>query len=314
LLGPVISCLEQVSNRDSAVSSSEAQGMIKALRKPTFLVSLAVAETLFNVTVGLSRKLQGDDINLASAMRSVDDITSHLKAMGESDADFTEIMVRAEELAGKFKTLVPLEEPRKAGRQKLRDNVAGDEDVVTYFRRVVFLPFVDYIIGELDNRFKSRPAAFGLQLLLPGHAESIHIALPKIMEAAEPYAKDIGVSQQDIKGDVRTWLGYIGRNLEECSGLKFEEVVALATQLLLPSISTLLRLFATLSTVSTASAERSFSTLRRLKTSTFHYGRGPTFYLILPSSIYIDWFTSPRTKSWIGSATAETGVWLFRDN
>lgn len=91
--------------------------MMRALKKSIFLISLAIAETLLNVTVGLSQKFQEEGkhahvVNLFLAMRSVDNVTSHLKAMRESDTDFEAIMVRAEELTGKVKSHVPLEAPR----------------------------------------------------------------------------------------------------------------------------------------------------------------------------------------------------------
>ena len=83
------------------------------------------------------------------------------------DVEFAKIFKDASELTSLFGQDHP-EVPRLAMRQTHRNNISVQTPEV-YWRRAVFVPFVDNLIAELDSRFSamSNAAVQGFQLLLP---------------------------------------------------------------------------------------------------------------------------------------------------
>lgn len=68
---------------------------------------------------------------------------------------------------------IKLKIPRRCAKQTQRDNVKGKK-ATTYFRRAIFIPFVDSLILQLHDRFKgmSERALQGL-ILIPSNLNNI---------------------------------------------------------------------------------------------------------------------------------------------
>lgn len=149
---------------------------------------------------------------------------------------------------------------RICARQTRRPNVeaSGPEE---YFRRVIFIPFVDHFLDQLESRFNERlSGVIPVEGLIP--AKLHKYSVEEIVSAGMVYELDHQVSKQQLFAEVVLW-----KNRWE--GQK--DLVATAIEALpfcnnfYPSIKKLLTIFATLP-VTTATAERSFSCLKRLKT------------------------------------------------
>ena len=82
------------------------------------------------------------------------------------------------------------------------------------------------------------------------------------MSAAKSYSADLGLPESVVKAQVTSWLSDI-----RCEGQDWDLKTSIkkAEAKCLPAVATLLRIFGTLP-VTIATAERSFSHLRRLKT------------------------------------------------
>ncbi|KAL0858646.1 hypothetical protein ABMA27_012474 [Loxostege sticticalis] len=132
--------------------------------------------------------------------------------------------------------------PRMTGRQTQRSNIPA-ETAEIYYRRNVFYPFIDHVTTEINARFKPHESTIeGIQMLLP-----------------EKTSNDSRI-KENLTKIAQTFLG--GENegfLSEC------EIWHNHWKSFFPSIKKLLIILATLP-VSTATPERSFSTLKRLKT------------------------------------------------
>lgn len=82
----------------------------------------------------------------------------------DAESEYTNIFETTEKMAEVAGTTMAI--PRRCGRQNRRNNVAGDTPEV-YFRRVLFAPFLDDLLQQLESRFDamSVKALIGLKLL-----------------------------------------------------------------------------------------------------------------------------------------------------
>lgn len=90
-------------------------------------------------------------------------------------------------------------------------------------------------------------------------------SLPRIMEAAKLLETDLNCSLLEVESQVKTWISLIQSLPEERRPNDIAAAILLGKENFLPAVTTLLRLFGTIP-VSNATAERSFSALKRLKT------------------------------------------------
>jgi hypothetical protein len=90
-------------------------------------------------------------------------------------------------------------------------------------------------------------------------------SLPRIMEAAKLLEFDLNCSLLEVESQVKTWMSLIQTLPEERRPNDIAAAIFLGKDNFLPAVTTLLRLFGTIP-VSNATAERSFSALKRLKT------------------------------------------------
>jgi hypothetical protein len=90
-------------------------------------------------------------------------------------------------------------------------------------------------------------------------------SLPRIMEAAKLLEFDLNCSLLEVESQVKTWMSLIQSLPEERRPNDIAAAILLGKDNFLPAVTTLLRLFGTIP-VSNATAERSFSALKRLKT------------------------------------------------
>jgi len=126
----------------------------------------------------------------------------------------------------------------------------------------VFLPFLDFILQESDARFNQRLSdIIPLQGLIPSNFSMYDDET--ILKAASIYAQDLSTDDKSIlKAELRIW-----RHQWKNNQIKTDSAIdtLLHCTTVLPNIKILLQLFATLPVIS-ATPERTFSTLKRLKT------------------------------------------------
>ena len=236
-----------------------AAALLGATTKPAFIVTLAVADKLMSYLVSASRQLQAADLNIAQALATVNAARFKLGQIREEAAPFfrtifEEAQARADEWG------VEITMPRRVGRQTTRDNIEADTAEI-YYRRSTFVPFLDFLLKELETRFGEPPIVYQLQELLP--AFMTVEAEDKVMEAAAVYLSDLDAPIQVVRCQVDIWVSLMRR--EDSSESSLANCVQLAQSRGLNHVVMLLKLFGTIP-VTTASAERSFSALKRLKT------------------------------------------------
>ncbi len=250
---PIIAVLLE----DESSLDAMAGILLIAIREPRFLIGLVVAESILAHTVEPSRALQSPTVNLISAYATIGEVVTYLKkAREEALTSFHDVFKKAEELLqeiGSSHETIPV--PRVCGRQTQRANVPF-QTAEEYYRRAVYVPFLDQVVTELQSRFgdDTIPVGFNIRHLLSGADGDI----AALVEAAKVYEVDIEALSL-VKAEAERWFS---------SAAKFDSIgdaLAHAQTRMYPNLAKLLQVLITLP-VSNAEAECSFSVLKRLKT------------------------------------------------
>lgn len=249
--------LVEIAGKTWSISST-ASALFAAIQNSDFMMSLAVCEKLLSLTLPLSVFLQEKSLDFVSAINRTKEIIHSLRRIRETADDFfREIFRSTSQLADDlFDT--ELRAPRITLRQKNRANpqISSSEE---YFRVTIFIPCIDALVQNLTERFlENEDILPSFQLLLPGFAD---VSKADKLDKLASYFED-KMSSSVVKAEYRLWCAKISsidpstevlKLLEDCDGAYFR-----AIKLLLTILATL--------PVTTASVERSFSTMKRIKT------------------------------------------------
>ena len=210
--------------------------------------------------------MQKNSISLLEAVNITHDIANELKYLREKVKDeFHQLYISAQETA-KTQNFI-LKTSRLTSRQTNRCNIAAETDE-EYFRVGIFIPFLDNFIVTLEARFIAQISIIGgFQCLIPAdpNIKRTSQRIKGIQVLGKFYENDLRKSSEELVPELILWYRKLSRlnaaerltdalsSIKECSFDAFLNIFTLMTILLsLP--------------VTTCTSERSFSTLRRLKT------------------------------------------------
>ena len=255
----IVHVLKDMSNSRDCKTSALAASLLRSVLMRQFLIGLFVADRLLSYVAPLSRKLQTVDLNIGQAMKLVYITVAKLQEIRTSSHEvFKDIYEKTVKTASPWGTT--FEKPRVVDRQTMRENVecANVED---YFRRSAFIPFTDFLIAELNDRFSNPSKAYQLQELIPGFMTPN--AECNVLDAVKDYVTDLPYPLEVVRCEVEMWTSAIRRSGQVYTSLSSS--INEARSMGLECIVTLLRVFGTIP-VTTATAERSFSRQKLLKT------------------------------------------------
>ncbi|XP_063219757.1 52 kDa repressor of the inhibitor of the protein kinase-like isoform X1 [Bacillus rossius redtenbacheri] len=257
----VIEALEHITDENKE-GSAKAQILHKCVCDFSFIISLKVSEKMLSLTYSLSQCLQSKSIDLATALSQVELVGLKLADMrSNSDEEFENIFKDSLELADVLGVVPAI--PRCVGRQKHRENYSANSPK-EYFRRMSFIPYIEEMSSSLSERFLShKNIIVGLQCIIPVNV--VKSSFSDVETAFNFYADDLtNTNKVMFKGEWDLWKMKWKNSKDE---LPKDAITALkkCEEMLFPNLHILLEILASLP-VTTASVERSFSTLKRLKT------------------------------------------------
>lgn len=233
-------------------------GLLRAaIQESRCLVGLVVTESVLAYTVHTSRNLQAKSMDLVSAyshIRKVIDMLQNLRT--EAEKTFSNLLCKVNNLLIEVgSSSQEVTTPRLCGRQSQRGNHPATS-AEEYYRRSVYLPFLDQVISELKQRFgdDTIPTALSLSTLMRGTETDTCV----VLKAAELYSADIE-SRVILEAELQRWVWYAP------SFDTLKETKIYAEREIYPNVAKLLCILMALP-VTNAEAERSFSALKRLKT------------------------------------------------
>jgi len=262
---PTYSALEsmQESGFDSE-TCKKAFAFQQTLKSSPFIVSLVIIENIFSVVSPVTAYLQGVTVDLSSAMDRIGDVSDQLKERRVNAAStFEELFAKAEKLAAEIGE--EIKKNRIAKRQTQRANY-DSQLPVDYFRQSIYIPFLDHYISQLDLRFLKHKATLSkVQNVIPHYIRSLsEHDINETVECILEQWSDVTSSCDSVIGnELRLWQRR-WTNVPK-PPRSFLDALNACDALMFPNVYMFLKVGVTLP-VTTASNERSFSTLGRIKT------------------------------------------------
>ena len=266
LFEPLVLCLSQISLHDGSIkwdakSTTEANGLLKAIQSSQFLVAFYTCRYFFGFTKNIAKLLQGTSKDVLAAYKDLS-TTKACIAAARADGEerfknIFELANNASELSGGERIVVP----RVCAAQRHRCNhpASSPEE---FWRRSVYIPFADHLVAEFSSRFNqlSTTAVSGM-CLLPVNAVN-GISESKAKDLKSMFSCDLPDSDsffQEVERWVTRW------KVVESLPQSLVDAYNATNCSLYPNISHILHLLL-VAPVTSASAERANSALGFIKT------------------------------------------------
>ncbi|CAH1153707.1 unnamed protein product [Phaedon cochleariae] len=271
-LPEIIEALTSISEWNDAVSSSKSKTLLAAICNCEFILTLYTLSMVLSVTLPASRALQGVNQDVVTATRCIEEhIIGVLKDKRKNcDVGFKNIFEDCKTIMEKLDIDIKL--PRITKRQANRSNIPSSSPE-EYFRLTLYIPLLENVLEDLRARFldkKNKTVCLIIQLMPCYVVDIAEDVINEIIQVIKEYYsefRELDTNSITLRGEIELWKSKWIKCKTE--GLEVPKRALLALEechsLLFPNIRQILIIVATLP-VSVASAERSFSTLRRLKT------------------------------------------------
>ncbi|XP_040075022.2 52 kDa repressor of the inhibitor of the protein kinase-like [Ixodes scapularis] len=245
-LGCVSTALDAIASWREMQSAAKAKALRVSLGDGEFLMAIVCLSDLLAHTLPLSRLYQKECVDVHTARNTLTDTIAVLTAQRQNCEEVLRpLYEQAVALADELDTELKL--PRITKRQTHWSNPPA-LDSESFYRTSVYIPLLDNVLADPRSRENEARVA---------------------TDIAQRYCSFIGapITAKVIQAELRLWREKWKRESEDGADIPSTAVQALymCDSEVFPSIRTFLQILATLP-VSVASAERSFSTLRRLKT------------------------------------------------
>ncbi|XP_022163133.1 uncharacterized protein LOC111028709 [Myzus persicae] len=264
----IIESLTDISEWTDHISSSKAKTLLMAVTCCDFIITLFALTDVLSVTLPASRLLQSYNRNITEASDIMDGIILNLsEKRSNCESDFSQLFEQSKNLMNKLD--IDLKLPRITKRQTQRSNTPA-QSLEEYYSRVIYIPLLENISEDLQSRFLNAKTkiTFILMLLIPSNVLNIsNDKKHEILQTVTNHYAYLNINILEFQGEIELWKTKWIESKNECKTIP-ENVLESITQrnkILFNGIRKILIILATLP-VSVASAERSFSTLRRLKT------------------------------------------------
>ena len=255
----ILAAIEKCQLLDPS-TGTKATMLGHSIQTSEFIVSMVVLESVLAITLTLSKSLQSPRIDLIQALGHIRGIQDQLRSKrDDADVSFGHVWEQAKILADA--AAVVLATPRQAARQSHRANIPANTPE-EYFRRTIYVPFLDSILQEFANRFEGQSGAVShLVSVVPSHIDSY--SFKDLLPAVEVYSQFVA-SQVELSAEFDMWKQK-WQSVNVCDRpATAVDTLPVCSHDFFPNIHTLLVITATLP-VTTATAERTFSSLRLLK-------------------------------------------------
>ena len=257
-------CTSSSCNRDTKM---KANCFFNCIGRFSFIFPLVVVTRVLELTLPVTRLLQGRSIDILEGMHLIDSIKSTMNDIRSNidsshDLWYNEAVSLAESLD------IPVIKERTCGRQMNRNNVPF-ENTSDYFKRSVTIPFIDHVNSSLEKRFQPETLNVykGLSVIPSNMCHLIknskNTTWREEFKSFSMFYEDDFPNFRLLDSEINLWEKYwltyngelpenISNTLKQISFPGFE------------NIKVALRILGTIP-ITSCECERSFSALRRLK-------------------------------------------------
>lgn len=259
--------LEEIREGPDRNKAVEATGLYFQVKSFKFLISLITFDRVLSCTKSLSDQLQGTQIDLSKAADLVLATESTLKEF-RSDKAWNQVYRYAQSIAELHN--IEVHSPRQLRQRKapcrfvdsiILESTGAREPPSTSdeYKVALYYPVLDAFLAELERRFSNKNVEI-MRAIQACHPKSEHfLERPHLQPLIDSYFYDERTIEMEA---------ILAKRILEEKGLENISDVLLNLVPLKEAFPTLLKLIQTAMTicVSTAHCERSFSTLKRIKT------------------------------------------------
>ena len=259
------SVLEEIIEeyRGNSEATAQARGIMVTMEKFSFLFGIVIGEKLFSITDTLSKALQRRTMSAIEAKRLAAVTLSSLKEQ-RSDTHFDKVWEELLAKATEFDCEEPVLPRRRRAPKRIDEATSTthfDATPEDMYHRYYF-EILDTLTGEIECRFESSSFTFyaKVESILEGAAVGKDIPTEDVKEIIQHFKEDL------VESDLLTELKMLKNVYCEKSFTykEFKEKMALCRSIF-PQTCRLLQLLLVMPATS-ATAERSFSSLRHVKT------------------------------------------------
>lgn len=278
-LSKIVDALHMISEWREIESASKAKSLIAALCSSDFIVTIVCISEVLSLTLPLSRYLQKESVTVDKAGSLVQDTLKTLKEKrGNSEEEFCTLFEKCNSTASSLDIEVTV--PRLAKRQQHRSNhpTSNQSNPEEYYRISLYIPLLESVTEDLRTRFSEETLwLYGLTMFIPAQMmkedfqdietkNRITLTLKKVAKKFHPLLNVAeSIVEQIVSSEYHLWRRKWERDREGILPKNALATLDVCDADIFPLIKNMLHILATLP-ASVASAERSFSTLRRLKT------------------------------------------------
>ena len=261
----IYSVLEEIIEeyRGNSEATSQARGIMVTMEKFSFLFGIVIGEKLFSITDTLSKALQRKTMSAIEAKRLAAVTLSSLKEQ-RSDTHFDKVWEELLAKATEFDCEEPVLPRRRRAPKRIDEATSTthfDATPEDMYHRYYF-EILDTLTGEIECRFESSSFTFyaKVESILEGAAVGKDIPTEDVKEIIQHFKEDL------VESDLLTELKMLKNVYCEKSFTykEFKEKIVLYKSIF-PQTCRLLQLLLVMPATS-ATAERSFSSLRHVKT------------------------------------------------
>ena len=261
----IIAALEELADNTGS-RAIDARGLLHQVKSFSFLLSLILFERIFSITGNLSNLLQAKTINYAAAATSISATKTSLETL-RSETEWKSIWDSAVELAGHQEiTITPIRSRRQRHPPSLLSHSVIDTttgitpDPAMEYRTSVYYASIDTLLGELNRRFSETNLSLlkSLQSLVPTSASFLQVS------SLSPFLHHYDIDIDGITSEVITAGGFLKEASPPLSSIHDVYSHLYEAKECFPHLLQTIQIAMTIG-VTTASAERSFSSLRRIK-------------------------------------------------
>ncbi|CAI6376726.1 unnamed protein product [Macrosiphum euphorbiae] len=267
-LKEIVDSLINISEWDDHVSSSKAKTLIFSICNCEFIVTLFTVTSILSITSAASKLLQSVTQDVASATNCINDIIKTLNDKRTNcDVQFKKVFEESKNVMTELD--VEIKQPRIVKKQNQRCNTPANS-IEEYYRRILFIPIIDNVLEDIRYRFlndKNKTISLLMQLIPSNTIKMSSETSDELIQTVGDQYAFLNFNTFMFRGELELWKTKWTTQKNEGLNIPNEVFSAFdeCSNIFFPSIKKLLLVLGTLP-VSVATAERSFSTLRRLKT------------------------------------------------
>ena len=247
-------------------SLTDARSLQLAITTTDFLCALVIMNSCLKYLQALTSNLQAETKDIVAAVREIGNVTATLQNVRDNiNTHHSRWFSTVEKMCTDVGTVPSV--PRRCGRQIHRSNIPADTPS-EYYCRTISIPLLDHLLSEMKSHFSTHQQTALLCLSIVPSIMVTEECSTKVSQLADMYWDDLP-SPDCFHSELHCWQMKWQQHLKEHGQISLPSSPTLTlrhTTSMYPNVRALVSILCTLP-VTSCSAERSFSGLKRIKTA-----------------------------------------------